>query len=191
MTRLMNHFLESSAAQINNNKCQRPWYRGSFLNTTRPFQHLRSTRPSNMMPMSSRRRAVVEFPLECALFVNIKAHLSITVINRYNIKSASATMGMRRQDNGFNRISILFYDNSDTAVCSSTIEIPNGWTPKLFLGLLLQEWCLSNVISLFRVEDEACDDIFKMRYLYYNRNPTQLQKLIQTSPNHSCVTGGF
>jgi hypothetical protein len=76
-------------------------------------------------------------------------------------------------------------------VCASTIEIPIGWTPKLFLGLLLQEWCLSNVISLFRDEDEACDDIPKMRLLYYNRNATQLKKLIQSSPNYSFVTGGF
>ena len=191
MTRLLNHFFESSAAQLNNKNCHRPWYQCSFLNTTRPFQQLQSTRQSNMIPMSSRRRAVIEFPLECSLFVNIKAHLSITVINRYYIKSVSATMVTRRQDNGFNRISTIFYDNSGMAVCASTIEIPNGWTPKLFLGLLLQEWCLSNVISLFRDEDEACDDIFKMRLLYYNRNAAQLQKLIQSSPNYSYVTGGF
>jgi hypothetical protein len=143
-----------------------------------------------MAPMSSRRRAVVEFPMECALFVNKKAHLSITGINRYYIKSASATMGTRRQDNGFNRIATIFYDGSGTAVCASTLEIPNGWTPQLFLGLLLQEWCLSNVISLFRVEDK-CDDIFKMRLLYYKRNTTQLKKLIKSSPNYSFVTGGF
>jgi hypothetical protein len=143
-----------------------------------------------MVPMSSRRRAVVEFPMECALFVNKKAHLSITGINRYYIKSASATMGTRRQDNGCNRISIIFYDKCGTAVCASTIEVPDGWTPQLFLGLLLQEWCLSNVISLFRVEDK-CDDIFKMRLLYYKRNTTQLKKLIESSPNYSFVTGGF
>jgi hypothetical protein len=143
-----------------------------------------------MAPMSSRRRAVVEFPMECALFVNKKAHLSITGINRYYIKSASATMGTRRQDNGFNRIATIFYGGSGTAVCASTLEIPNGWTPQLFLGLLLQEWCLSNVISLFRVEDK-CDDIFKMRLLYYKRNTTQLKKLIKSSPNYSFVTGGF
>jgi hypothetical protein len=129
--------------------------------------------------------------MECALFVNKKAHLSITGISRYYIKSASATMGTRRQDNGTNMISTIFYDSSGMAVCSSTIEIPSGWTPKLFLGLLLQEWCLSNVISLFRVEDNACDDIFKMRLLYYNRNATQLKKLIKSSPNYSYVTGGF
>jgi hypothetical protein len=76
-------------------------------------------------------------------------------------------------------------------VCASTIEIPNGWTPQLFLGLLLQEWCLSNVLSLFQVEDLECDDIFKMRLLYYNRNATQLKKLIQSSPKYSYVTGGF
>jgi hypothetical protein len=128
--------------------------------------------------------------MECALFVNKKAHLSITGINRYYIKSASATMGTRRQDNGFNRIATIFYDGSGTAVCASTLEIPNGWTPQLFLGLLLQEWCLSNVISLFRVEDK-CDDIFKMRLLYYKRNTTQLKKLIKSSPNYSFVTGGF
>ena len=145
-----------------------------------------------MVPMSSRRRAVVEFPLECALFVNKKAHLSITRINRYYIKSASATMGTRRQDNGHHSdtLSILFYDNSGTVVCSSTIEIPDGWTPQLFLGLLLQQWCLSNVISLFRVEHK-CDDISKMRLLYYNQNTTLLKKLIKSSPNYSFVTGGF
>ena len=143
-----------------------------------------------MILMSSRRRAVVKFPLECALFVNKKAHLSITGVNRYYIKSASATMGKRTQTIGLKKISILFYNSSGMAVCASTIEIPNGWTPKLFLGLLLQEWCLSNVISLFRVENK-CDDIYKIRLLYYNRNMRQLKKLIASSPNYSYVTGGF
>jgi hypothetical protein len=50
---------------------------------------------------------------------------------------------------GYIFYSIIFYDNSDTAVCASTIEIPDGWTSQLYLGLLLQEWCLSNVIYLF------------------------------------------
>jgi hypothetical protein len=116
-----------------------------------------------MIPMSSRRRAVVEFPIECSLFVNQKVHYSITGMTKYHIKSASATMlGTRRQANGFNRLSILFYDNRGTAVCASIIKIPDGWTPKLFLGLLLKEWCVTNVISLFQVEDQACDHIFKM-----------------------------
>jgi hypothetical protein len=88
-----------------------------------------------------------------------------------------------------NRIYILFYDNSDTAVCASTIEILDGWTPKLFLVLLLQEWCLTDVTSLFRVEDQACDDIFKMQLLYYNCSATQLVKLVISSPNYS--SGGF
>ena len=174
---------------MKNKKRHRPWNKRSFLNTPPLFQDL-STRPSNMIPMSSRRRAVVKFPLECALFVNKKAHLSITGVNRYYIKSASATMGTRTQDIALKRISILFYDSSGTAVCASTIEIPNGWTPKLFLGLLLQEWCLSNVLSLFRVEDK-CDDIYKMWLLYYNHNARQLKKLIASSPNYSYVTGGF
>ena len=101
-------------------------------------------------------------------------------------------LGTRRQANGFNRISILFYDNSGRAVCASIIEIPDGWTPKLVLGLFLQEWCLTNVISVFRVKDEAaCDDIFKMRLLYYNRDATELQELIKSSPNYSFVKGGF
>jgi hypothetical protein len=145
-----------------------------------------------MIPMSSRRRAVVEFPIEWSLFVNEKALYSITSMTKYYIKSASATMlGTRRQTNGFNRLSILFYDNRGTAVCASTIEIPDGWTPKLFLGLLLHEWCVTNVISLFRVKDQACDDIYKMRLLYYNRNATQLMELVISSPNYSFVTGGF
>jgi hypothetical protein len=147
-----------------------------------------------MIPMSSRRRAVVEFPFEWSLFVNEKALYSITSMTKYYIKSASATMlGTRRLTNGFNRLSILFYDNRGTAVCASTIEIPDGWTPKLFLGLLLQERCSTkNVISIFRVPDQAsCDDIFKMRFLYYNRDATELQELITSSPNYSFVTGGF
>ena len=148
-----------------------------------------------MILMLSRRRAVVKFHMECALFVNKKqAHLSITGINQYYIKSASAMMVMRSQaTNGCNRLSILFYDKRGTAVCASTIKIPDGWTPKLFLGLLLQERCLTkNVISIFRVQDQAsCDDIFKMRFLYYNRDATELQELITSSPNYSFLTGGF
>jgi hypothetical protein len=145
-----------------------------------------------MIPMSSRRRAVVEFLIECSLFVNQKVHYSITGMTKYCIKSASTMMlGSRRQANGFNRLSILFYDNRGTAVCASTIEIPDGWTPKLFLGLLLQEWCVTNVISLFRVEDQACDDIFKMLLLYYNRNATRLVELVISSHNYSFVTSGF
>jgi hypothetical protein len=101
-----------------------------------------------MILVSSRRRAAVKFPTACSLFVNQRALYSITGMTKYCIKSASATMlGMRRQANGFNRISILFYDNSGTAVCTSTVKIPDGWTPKILVGLLLQEWCLTKVIS--------------------------------------------
>jgi hypothetical protein len=147
-----------------------------------------------MVPMSSRRRAVVEFPIECSLFINLKGLYSISDMTKYYIKSAAATMlaGTRRQATGLNRISILFYDKSGTAVCASTIEIPDGWTPKLFVGLLLQAWCVTNVISLFRVEDQAsCDDIFQVRMLYYHRDPTELHELILSSPNYSFITGGF
>jgi hypothetical protein len=69
-----------------------------------------------------------------------KVHYSITGMTKYYIKPASATiLGTRRQANGFNSLPISFYNNRGTAVCASTIEIPDGWTPKLFLGLLLQE----------------------------------------------------
>ena len=87
--------------------------------------------------------------------------------------------------------SILFYDNRGMTVCASTIEILDVWTPKLFLGLLLQEWCVTNVIYLFPVGDQACDDIFKMWLLYYNHNATQLVELVISSPNYSFGTGGF
>jgi hypothetical protein len=52
----------------------------------------------NMIPMSSRRRAVSEFSIECSLFVNQKALYNITGMTKYYIKSASATMlGTRRR----------------------------------------------------------------------------------------------
>jgi hypothetical protein len=51
----------------------------------------------NMILMSSIRRALVGFPMESALFVNQKTHLGIIGINQYCIKSAPATMGMRRR----------------------------------------------------------------------------------------------
>jgi hypothetical protein len=133
--------------------------------------------------MSSRRRAVVEFPIECSLFVNEKALYSITGMTKFYIKSASAMMVKRSQvSNGCNMLSILFYDYRGTAVRASTLNIPDGWTPKLFLGLLLQEGCLTkNVISLFQVEDQqACDDIFKMHLLYYHREVRELQELIKS-----------
>jgi hypothetical protein len=120
----------------------------------------------------------------CALFVNKKAYLSITGINRY-YKNPRLQQWAR---DGWITGLTGYRLSSTTVVCTSTIEIPSGWTPKLFLGLLLQEWCLSNVISLFRVEDKACDDVFKMRLLYYNQNAKQLKKLIKSSPNYSYVT---
>jgi hypothetical protein len=146
--------------------------------------------------MSSRRRAVVKFPVKCSLFVNQNALDSITGMTKYYIKSASATMlGTRRHQasNGFNRISILFYDNSGTAVCASTVESPDGWTPKLLVGLILQEWCFTKVIYIFQVEDKqaSCDDIFKMRLLYYHHDATELQELIKSSSNYNFVTGGL
>jgi hypothetical protein len=48
-----------------------------------------------MIPMSSRRRAVVEFLIGCSLFVNEKAIYSITGMTQFYIKSASATMVKR------------------------------------------------------------------------------------------------
>lgn len=120
-------------------KRHQQWNKRSFLNTADPFQLLWSTRQSNMILMASRRRAAIKFPIECALFVNKKAHLNITSINWCYIILAPATMGTRRQTNGWNRISIPVYDNSGTAVCASTIKIPDGWTPQLCLWLLLQE----------------------------------------------------
>ena len=108
---------ELKAIYINHKMCHQQWNQRSLLKTSHLFQHLQTTRPSSMIQMSSRRRAVVKCPLECALFVNKKAHLSITGINRYYIKSASATMGTRRQGNGFNRILTIFYNSSGTAGC--------------------------------------------------------------------------
>jgi hypothetical protein len=143
MTWLMNPFFKSTRAQINNKKWHRQWNQYSFLYTTPPFPHLQSTRRSNMVWMSSRRRAVIKFLLECALFDN-KKPIWASQAFCYFIKSASATMGTRREDNGLNKILTIFYDNSDTAVHASTIEIADGWTHQLFLGLLLQEGCLSS-----------------------------------------------
>jgi hypothetical protein len=148
---------------------------------------------TNMIPMSSRRRGVIKFRIECSLFVNEKALYSITGMTKYYIKSASATMlGTRRQANGIVRLSILLYDNRFTAVCASTIKIPDGWTPtKLFLGLLLQEQCSTkHLISIFRFQDQA-PSYNEMHLLYYHSDATELQEMIKSSPNYSFVTGGF
>jgi hypothetical protein len=54
-----------------------------------------------MIPTSSRRRAVVKFPMECSLFVNQKVLYSIIGMTKNYIKSASASMlGTRRQADG-------------------------------------------------------------------------------------------
>jgi hypothetical protein len=110
-------------------------------------------RQSNMILMSTRRRAVVKFPIKCSLFVKEKALFNITGMAKFYIKSPSTRMVKRSQVSiGCNRLSILFYDNRGTAVCASTIRIPDVWTPKLFLGLLLQEpFFTKNIISLFCV----------------------------------------
>jgi hypothetical protein len=91
-----------------------------------------------MIPISSRRRALAEFLIECSLFVYEKALYRITAMSKLYIKSASATMlGTRRQANGFITLCIIFYNNRGTTVCASTIEIPDGWTPKLVLGFAI------------------------------------------------------
>jgi hypothetical protein len=59
--------------------------------------------------MSSRRRAVIKFPIKCSLFVNQEVLSSIIGMTKYYIKSASGTkLGTRREaTNGFNRILII------------------------------------------------------------------------------------
>jgi hypothetical protein len=99
---------------------------------------------TNMIPMSSRRRAVVEFPIQCSLFVKQKALYSITGMTKFYIKSASARMVMRSQViNGCNRLSFLFYDNRGTAACASTIKIPDGWTLSSIPGLAMPRTVLN------------------------------------------------
>jgi hypothetical protein len=98
-------------------KRRRQWYKHSVLITTTSFQQPTNqpTRRLNTIPLSSRRRAVVKFLIECSLFVNQRVHYSITGMTKYYISSASATMlGTRRHANGFNRLSSLFYDNRGT-----------------------------------------------------------------------------
>jgi hypothetical protein len=163
------------------------------LITTTPFQQP-TKKTIEHDPHVIKEKGCCQIPNRMFFFVNKKALYSITGMTKLYIKSASATMVMKSQvTNGCNMLSILFYDNRGTAVCASTIKIPDGWTPKLLLGLLLQERCLTkNAISIFRVQDQVlCNDIFKMRLFYYHRDATELQELIKSSPNYSFVTGGF
>jgi hypothetical protein len=95
-----------------------------------------------MIPMSSRRRAVVKFPMEYALFVNKKAHMSMTGINQYYIKSAYTIMDTRRQaSNGCIRLSIIFYDPIVAQLCVSLLSkfLMTG-----FLGNILDYYCKNN-----------------------------------------------
>jgi hypothetical protein len=79
--------------------------------------------------MSSKRRAVVEFPIECSLFVIQKALYSITGRTKYYIKSASATMlGTSRQANGFDRIMIIFYQWAGNALDHRSLPPPTRMT---------------------------------------------------------------
>jgi hypothetical protein len=144
-----------------------------------------------MTPMSSRQRAVLHLPSQRTLFVN---RIGVSVdddvsSDRYSIKSASAAMKKGKKDG--NTASTVFYNKHGVAVHQSTIKVPDGWTPRLFLGVLVQEWNKSNVVSIFQVNDGRLDDIIQIRHTYFGRTTTQLKKRTTCSPSYSCVIGGF
>jgi hypothetical protein len=66
-----------------------------------------------------------------------------------------------------------------------------GLPSYFFLDCYCMNLCVTNAISLFRVEDQACDGIFNIKFLYYKHNATQLLEVVISSPNYSFVTVGF
>jgi hypothetical protein len=148
-----------------------------------------------MTPMSSRQRAVLHLPSQGTLFVN---RIGVSVdddhadvsSDRYSIKSASAAMKKGKKD-GINTASTVFYNKHGVAVHQSTIEVPDGWTPRLFLGILFHEWRKSNVVSIFQVDDGRLDDIIQIRHAYFGCPTIQLHLLTIRSPSYSFVIGGF
>ena len=138
-----------------------------------------------MTPMSSRQRAVLDLPSPLTLFVN---RIGISC-DRYYIKSACASM--KEEIHGINAASTVFYDKDGVAVQQSTIQVPDGWTPRLLLGVLLLEWSTSKIISIFQADGGRLDDIAQIRRAYFSSTTTQLNKTIIRSPSYSFIMGGF
>jgi hypothetical protein len=140
-----------------------------------------------MTPMSTRQRAVLDLPSPLTLFVNI---IGISC-DRYSIKSVSCAL-MKEKVNGINAAStVLFFDKYGVAVQQSTIEVPDGWTPRLLLGVLLLEWSsASKIISIFQAKGKL-DDIPQIRRAYFSSTTTQLNKTTIRLPSYSFIIGGF
>jgi hypothetical protein len=68
---------------------------------------------------------------------------------------------------GINTASTVFYDRDGVAVQHSTIQVPDGWTLKLLLGVLLLEWSQSNTVSILKAEGKL-DEITQIRHAYFD-----------------------
>ena len=85
---------------------------------------------------------------------------------------------------------IVFYEKDGIDMYHSTIGVPEGWTPRLLLGVLLLEWSTSHTISIL-VSEGKLDDIEEVRRAYFGCATIRLNKMTTRSPSYSFMMGGF
>ena len=147
-----------------------------------------------MTPVSSRARAVLEFPWRTTLFLNTNNGLATVAIEQYQVRAASAAFfsGTSQQDTHMRTLLVVFYNKHDDVVVSSKIRTPSSWTPQLFLHLLFDESIkTTNSISLFRIDERPHDEIFQLSWKYFNSSVSTLNSNIESSLGYSYISGGF
>jgi hypothetical protein len=148
-----------------------------------------------MAPISSRHRAVGEFPADAVLFVNaIKRDESTRVqrvlyINRIRFRSVSAV-----DVGGTSDLQVKFWNENTESVFTTTIEVPRSWTPRLYVTLLCRS-ALSKpqeyLALMLDMDKGRASDIGQVGLNWYSTDIEQLKNIAYISTAYGIVIGGL
>ena len=145
-----------------------------------------------MSPMSTRKRASLEFDFGVVLFINnmtvapAGGYCRLQSISRlYNVKSLSALANDKR---GI-ELTVWRSDDEKPILSLWIPEVPKSWNPNLFLCLLNQEINESGIISVSRIAADQTSSVGQL-YQLYDKDVHVLKRSVVCTPSYSLVKGG-
>ena len=166
--------------------------------------------PFTMAPMSSRSRGVLELDSEVPLFVNWMASNSLEKtttqlqsIDTHQVKFISGILVQQSADekdetntaSNKQAIKLCFWSqvHNDVMqpVIATIIDIPNKWTPRVYLCLFYEEVLKRGIISL-EIEVSSCRaiEVGRIHYERYDEDYKNLEDMMYQSISYSRVCGG-
>jgi hypothetical protein len=163
-----------------------------------------------MAPMSSRSRGVLELDSAVPLFVNWMASNSLEKktttqlqsIDTHQVKFISGILVHQSVDekdeantaSNKQAIKLCFWSQVNDAmqpVIVTVIDLPNKWTPRVYLCLFYEEVLKRGIISL-EIEVSSCRaiEVGRIRYERYDEDYKVLEDMIYQSISYSRVCGG-